>query len=105
MTPTGDQRRAFESAIEEIASEFTPDLVIISAGFDAHRGDPLGQLLLTDEDFVQMTRVVKHWAAEACGGRIVSCMEGGYNLDTLGETVRAHVRELQRDAERGHPVA
>src|ERR1700704_383213 len=95
MTPTGDQRRAFESAIEEIASEFTPDLVIISAGFDAHRGDPLGQLLLTDEDFVQMTRVVKQWAAETCGGRVVSCMEGGYNLETLGETVRAHVRELE----------
>jgi acetoin utilization deacetylase AcuC-like enzyme len=94
-TPTGDQRRAFDSAIEEIAAKFTPDLVIISAGFDAHADDPLGQLLLTDADFVQMTRVVKEWAGESCGGRIISCMEGGYNLDTLGETVRAHVRELQ----------
>jgi len=94
-TPTGDQRRAFDSAIEEIAAKFTPDLVIISAGFDAHADDPLGQLLLTDADFVQMTRVVKQWAGERCGGRIISCMEGGYNLDTLGETVRAHVRELQ----------
>src|SRR5260370_11534258 len=98
MTPTNDQRRAFESAIEEIASEFTPDLVIISAGFDAHLGDPLGQLLLTDEDFVQMTRVVKQWASEACAGRVVSCMEGGYNLETLGETVRAHVRELHGES-------
>ena len=44
----------------------------------------------------QMTRVVKNWAAEVCGGRIISCMEGGYNLETLGETVRAHVEELQR---------
>ena len=95
LTPTSEQRRAFDSAIEEIASKFTPDLVIISAGFDAHADDPLGQLLLTDEDFVQMTRVVKQWADECCGGRIISCMEGGYNLDTLGETVRAHVRELQ----------
>jgi acetoin utilization deacetylase AcuC-like enzyme len=95
MTPTGDQRRAFDSAIEEIASKFTPDLVIISAGFDAHRDDPLGQLLLTDNDFVQMTRVVKEWANESCGGRVISCMEGGYNLETLGETVRAHVRELE----------
>jgi acetoin utilization deacetylase AcuC-like enzyme len=95
LTPTSEQRRAFDSAIGEIAAKFTPDLVIISAGFDAHAGDPLGQLLLTDEDFVQMTRVVKQWAAESCGGRIVSCMEGGYNLDTLGDTVRAHVRELQ----------
>jgi acetoin utilization deacetylase AcuC-like enzyme len=76
---------------------FTPDVIMISAGFDAHNGDPLGQLLLSDEDFVQMTNVVKQWAAEACGGRIVSCMEGGYNLETLGETVRAHVRALESD--------
>ena len=96
MTPTGDQRRAFDSAIEEIASQFSPDLIIISAGFDAHEADPLGQLLLSDEDFVQMTRVVKDWANESCGGRVVSCMEGGYNLETLGETIRLHVRELQR---------
>lgn len=95
QTPTQDQRRAFDAAISEIAGKFEPDLVIISAGFDAHRGDPLGQLLLGDEDFVQMTRVVKQWAAETCEGRVISCMEGGYNLDTLGETVRAHVRELQ----------
>jgi len=97
MTPTNDQRRAFDSAIGEIAAKFTPDLVIISAGFDAHKGDPLGQLLLTDEDFVQMTRVVKQWAAETCAGRVISCMEGGYDLETLGETVRAHVEELQRE--------
>jgi acetoin utilization deacetylase AcuC-like enzyme len=95
MTPTADQRRAFDSAIGELAGKFEPDLIIISAGFDAHLGDPLGQLLLTDEDFVQMTRVLKQWADESCGGRVVSCMEGGYNLNTLGETVRAHVRELQ----------
>src|SRR5947207_2617059 len=95
MTPATDERRAFESAIEEIGSKFSPDLIIISAGFDAHQGDPLGQLLLTDEDFVQMTRVVKDWAKETCGGRLISCMEGGYNLETLGETVRQHVRELQ----------
>jgi acetoin utilization deacetylase AcuC-like enzyme len=95
MTPTNEQRRAFDSAIGDIAARFTPDLIIISAGFDAHKGDPLGQLLLTDEDFVQMTRVLKQWAAETCAGRIVSCMEGGYNLDTLGETVRAHVKELR----------
>ncbi|HVS21610.1 MAG TPA: histone deacetylase [Pyrinomonadaceae bacterium] len=95
LTPNSEQRRAFDSAIEEIAAKFTPDLVMISAGFDAHKGDPLGQLLLSDEDFVQMTRVVKQWAAETCAGRVISCMEGGYDLETLGETVRAHVRELQ----------
>ena len=94
-TPSGDQRRAFDAAIGEIAGKFTPDLIIISAGFDAHRGDPLGQLLLSDKDFAEMTNVVKQWAAESCAGRVVSCMEGGYDLETLGETVRAHVRALQ----------
>jgi acetoin utilization deacetylase AcuC-like enzyme len=97
MTPPSDQRRAFDTAISDLAGKFTPDLIIISAGFDAHAGDPLGQLLLTDEDFVQMTNVVKQWAAEDCGGRIVSAMEGGYNLETLGQTVRSHVRRLQMD--------
>src|ERR1043165_9721062 len=95
MTPAADAKRAFESAIEEVCSKLKPDLVMISAGFDAHRGDPLGQLLLTDDDFVQMTRVVKQWAAETCGGRVVSCMEGGYNLDTLGENGRAPVRKFK----------
>ena len=95
MTPISEQRRAFDSAIGDIAAEFTPDLIMISAGFDAHESDPLGQLLLQDQDFVQMTAVLRQWAAEACDGRIVSCMEGGYNLETLGETVRSHVKELE----------
>jgi len=94
LTVAGEQRRTFDSAISEIGAKFSPDLIIISAGFDAHEGDPLGQLLLGDGDFVEMTRVVKQWAAESCAGRVVSCMEGGYNLETLGETVRAHVQEL-----------
>jgi acetoin utilization deacetylase AcuC-like enzyme len=96
-TPAVEQKRAFESALEEMSGNFKPDLIIISAGFDSHLEDPLGQLLLTDEDFVDMTRAVKQWAAANCNGRLVSCLEGGYNLDTLGETVRTHVRELQRD--------
>jgi acetoin utilization deacetylase AcuC-like enzyme len=95
MTPTADQLRAFAAAVTDMAGKFKPDLILISAGFDAHAADPLGQLLLTDSDFVQMTQVVKDWAKEACGGRLVSCMEGGYNLATLGQTVRAHVKALQ----------
>ena len=94
-TPATEQKRAFESALDEMASSFSPDLIIISAGFDSHLEDPLGQLLLTDEDFVSMTRTVKQWAASSCNGRVISCLEGGYNLDTLGETVRAHVQELK----------
>jgi acetoin utilization deacetylase AcuC-like enzyme len=87
-------RHTFDAALEEIADKFTPDLILISAGFDAHAGDPLGQLLLEDEDFIEMTRTVKGWAQEACAGRIVSCLEGGYNLETLGATARAHVLAL-----------
>jgi acetoin utilization deacetylase AcuC-like enzyme len=93
-TPADEQKRAFDSALEEMSSKFNPDLIIISAGFDSHRDDPLGQLLLSDQDFIDMTRAVKQWAASSCDGRLVSCLEGGYNLETLGETVRAHVQEL-----------
>jgi acetoin utilization deacetylase AcuC-like enzyme len=96
-TPAAEHRHMFEAALEEIAARFKPDLIFISAGFDAHRTDPLGQLMLEDDDFIRMTRSVKEWARETCGGRIVSCLEGGYNLDTLGETVRAHVRTLAED--------
>ena len=95
-TSAAEHRRMFEAALAEIDSKAKPDLVIISAGFDAHRGDPLGQLLLEDDDFVAMTAVVRQWANAACQGRIVSCLEGGYNLGTLGQTVRAHVGELER---------
>ena len=94
QTAAVEQRRMFDSAIEEIAEDFKPDLILISAGFDAHAHDPLGQLKLENKDFIQMTRTVKQWADETCAGRIVSVLEGGYNLETLGETVKKHVAEL-----------
>jgi acetoin utilization deacetylase AcuC-like enzyme len=94
QTAASDHRRVLEAGLQDIDSKFKPDLIIISAGFDAHLGDPLGQLLLEDEDFVAMTRNVKEWATSVCGGRVVSCLEGGYNLATLGGTVAAHVKEL-----------
>jgi len=94
-TPARDHKSGFEAALGEISGKFDPDLIIISAGFDSHRADPLGQLMLEDEDFISMTRTVKDWARSSCNGRLISCLEGGYNLDTLGETVRRHVRELQ----------
>lgn len=93
-TRAREQRSMLDAALEEMSATFKPDLIFISAGFDAHQADPLGQLLLTDEDFTLMTRAVKQWAASACNGRVISCLEGGYNLGTLGGTVRAHVREL-----------
>jgi len=96
-TPAEEQKRMFEAALGDISAKFKPDLVFISAGFDAHLTDPLGQLRLEDEDYVLMTKAVKQWASEVCGGRVVSCLEGGYNLETLGETVRRHVAALSRD--------
>jgi len=81
LTPAGEQKRMFEAALDEMARKFKPDLIMISAGFDSHCGDPLGQLLLEDEDFVSMTRAVKDWAQQACAGRIVSCLEGDLDLD------------------------
>src|SRR5205809_5452806 len=98
QTRASEHKSVLAAGLQDINEKFKPDFIIISAGFDAHLGDPLGQLLLSDEDFVEMTRVAKQWAAETCAGRVVSCMEGGYNLETLGETVRAHVEELQRES-------
>lgn len=95
-TPAIEQKSAFEAAIEEISTKIKPDLIFISAGFDSHLSDPLGQLRLIDTDFVSMTNSIKQWADDACSGRIVSCLEGGYNLETLGGTVAAHVTELAR---------
>lgn len=94
FTPAKDQLSSFEAAIGEMASKVKPDIIFISAGFDAHLTDPLGQLQLEDTDYAAMTRAVMQWAEDACGGRIVSCLEGGYNLSTLGETVRSHVAAL-----------
>ena len=96
FTKAKDQLSAFDAAIGEIASKTKPDMIFLSAGFDAHRTDPLGQLQLEDADYVAMTRTMMQWADEACGGRLVSCLEGGYNLETLGPTVREHVAALSR---------
>lgn len=94
FTKAGEQTRVFEAALGEMASKMKPDLIFVSAGFDAHLTDPLGQLELEDPDFASMTRTVLQWADDACDGRVVSCLEGGYNLETLGDTVRSHVAAL-----------
>jgi acetoin utilization deacetylase AcuC-like enzyme len=96
QTQASEQKRMFEAAVEDISRDFKPDLILVSAGFDSHRGDPLGQLRLEDDDFVAMTEVMKAWAASVCSGRLVSCLEGGYNLNLLGQTVTKHVAALER---------
>ncbi|MBC7416471.1 MAG: histone deacetylase family protein [Herminiimonas sp.] len=71
-----------------------PQMIFISAGFDAHREDDLGQMCLVEADYAWITRQIMAVAAEHAGGRIVSCLEGGYNLSALGRSVVAHVKAL-----------
>lgn len=78
------------------AQKFKPDLVMISAGFDSRENDPLGRFTLRDEDFVGLTKLLMKFADENCGGRIVSVLEGGYNLAGLASAVSAHVGALAR---------
>jgi acetoin utilization deacetylase AcuC-like enzyme len=73
---------------------FKPQMLFISAGFDAHREDDLGEMALVEADYAWMTRQMMVVAAEHCQGRIVSCLEGGYNLSALGRSVVAHVKTL-----------
>jgi acetoin utilization deacetylase AcuC-like enzyme len=74
--------------------EFKPQMIFISAGFDAHRDDDLGQLGMVEADYAWITQQIKDVANRHAKGRIVSCLEGGYNLDALGRSVEAHVRAL-----------
>lgn len=73
---------------------FAPDLIVVSAGFDAHELDPLGQLKLQDSDYGWITAAICGYAANACKGRVISVLEGGYNLPALASASRAHVEAL-----------
>jgi acetoin utilization deacetylase AcuC-like enzyme len=74
--------------------DFGPDLILISAGFDAHERDPLGGLRFTERDFGEATKRLMDVADKKCGGRIVSLLEGGYDLEGLSRSVAAHVQAL-----------
>ena len=87
-------REAMEVAILPRVDDFAPDLIIISAGFDAHRRDPLGNINLVEADFAWATRKLMEIAERRCAGRIVSVLEGGYHLDSLARSVAAHVTAL-----------
>jgi acetoin utilization deacetylase AcuC-like enzyme len=89
-------REAMGSVILPALDAFTPDLVIISAGFDAHHRDPLGSLQLTEEDFAWATLKLMEAAEIHCGGRVVSVLEGGYDLQGLAASVGIHVQALMR---------
>jgi acetoin utilization deacetylase AcuC-like enzyme len=85
---------AFQEKLLPAAEKFKPDLVLISAGFDSREGDPLGNFLLTDADFAELTRLLREIAGKHAGGRLVSVLEGGYSLTGLASAVRAHVEAL-----------
>ena len=87
-------REAMEVAILPRVVDFAPDLVIVSAGFDAHHRDPLGNLNLVEADFAWITWRLMEIAEKRCGGRIVSVLEGGYDLRALGRSVGAHLTAL-----------
>ena len=87
---------AFTDRVLPAIDRFKPDVIVISAGFDSRIDDPLGQFRLTDEDFVILTRHLLEAARTHCAGRLVSVLEGGYNLAGLAQAVTAHVGELRR---------
>jgi acetoin utilization deacetylase AcuC-like enzyme len=89
-----DYKKAFEEKLKRAASAFKPDFVLISAGFDAAKGDLLGRMNVTPEGYAELTRIVKGIAEKYSGGRLVSTLEGGYNLDALAASVEAHLRVL-----------
>ncbi len=89
-------REAMGSVILPALDAFGPDLVIVSAGFDAHHRDPLGSLQLTEEDFAWVTLKLMEAAEVHCGGRVVSVLEGGYDLQGLTASAGIHVQALMR---------
>jgi acetoin utilization deacetylase AcuC-like enzyme len=96
--PAGSGERevlgAFRDALLPAAAAFQPDLVIVSAGFDSREGDPLGRFTLCDNNFAELTHLLQEIAGEYAGGRLISVLEGGYDLAGLQSAVAEHVRAL-----------
>ncbi|MBI85270.1 MAG: histone deacetylase [Planctomycetaceae bacterium] len=85
---------SFQLQLEHFAKKIQPQLILISAGFDSHRQDPIGSLGLETEDFSRLTRIVLELAQSYCEGRVVSVLEGGYNTKVLAESVGVHLAEM-----------
>jgi acetoin utilization deacetylase AcuC-like enzyme len=81
----------FEKSLRPAVEAFRPDFILISAGFDAHRDDPLANMRVTEEGFGEMTTKVNDWARAHCRGRVLSCLEGGYHLEALARSVERHL--------------
>jgi len=93
-TSRRDYLEQFQTTLEQAAARARPELLLISAGFDAHRADPVGSLGLETEDFEPMTRLLVEVADQYCEGRVVSLLEGGYNVHFLAESVACHMEGL-----------
>ena len=92
---TGElMRQKYEALVFPVLRKFEPDLILISAGFDAHKADPLAELNWSTADFSWLTERLCKIAEECCEGRLVSTLEGGYDLKALADSVKAHVTKL-----------
>jgi acetoin utilization deacetylase AcuC-like enzyme len=91
-------RAVYQAEVFPRLRAFAPELIVVSAGFDAHADDPLANLEWEEEDFAWLTRELCALADELCGGRLVSVLEGGYDLAALAASARAHVTELKEAA-------
>lgn len=89
-----DFKKVFEVEIKPALADFNPEIIYISAGFDAHINDPLADLALTTQDYAWITEFVKKIANNCCSGRIISSLEGGYHLPSLTESALAHITSL-----------
>ena len=98
MSGSIEVREGFAETLLPALERFRPELLIISAGFDAHAADPLAQLLLDEDDFIWMTEKLCDVAMKHCQGRVVSTLEGGYDLGALGRSTAAHMRVLMSHA-------
>jgi acetoin utilization deacetylase AcuC-like enzyme len=89
-----DYRKAFEAQIMPAIAAFRPEFLLVSAGFDAHYQDPLGEIELSTGAFAWMSQQARTLAETLCGGRMVSLLEGGYHLEMLAECARVHVEQM-----------
>ncbi len=88
----------FSNSLSDKILKYNPDLIIVSAGFDAHIDDPIGGLSVTTKGFYNISNTIMNLADEVCDGKIISSLEGGYNLRALAESMGAHLLALQRKA-------
>ena len=101
-TPRAEIVRRFRAELESFADRIRPELVLVSAGFDAHRLDPVGDLGLEIEDYTALTRAVLDVADAHAGGRLVSVLEGGYNIPILADCVVAHLEAMGAEIDITH---